>query len=514
MDKDAGRATGKFTMTPYPTLHLSKLVTGLLLAGISLAASDVSLAATAAGIGGNWIAETAPGFAASLLARRSAGPLAEAYAEAIRQAVKALQADYLRTIDGRSDLAAFRLLAACADGVAAAEFTPAATTVDTAQRALQEVLAQLLYGHDARQIAYLQERLLPTCAQHFQRQLVQEEAAWRAFHGLVLQALAVNSAALLPKVDRFTEILAAWSDPTTALNALNGALARLETTTAQIAATSAATHAGVQRIETKLADLTKPTAAPPAPTFNNQGMHVGGNVHQAAGNQYLSSAHATEGGTATVYNTIGVPAPPPAQPRPTVTILFLAANPLETPPLRLAQEARTVDEALRLAKQRDRFQLAQQWAVRTTDLLDALLRHQPPIVHFSGHGSSDGRLLFENDAGEAVAVATAALDIIFAGVRGIRCVVLNACWSQRHAKVLTNSVDCVVGMPHAVSDVASINFVAGFYRTLGDGGSVQQAYDLGCGQLLAAHGEEKVTKKLLPRLITKAGVKADLVRFV
>lgn len=506
MDRGAARAAGEFAMTSYPPLHLSKLVTGLLLAGISLAASDVSLVATAAGIGGNWIAETAPGFAASLLARRSAGPLAEAYAAAIRQAVKGLQADYLRTVDGRGDPAAFRLVAACADQVAAAEFTATVTSVDTAQQTLQAVLAQLLYGHDARQIAYLQERLLPACAQHFQRQLVHEEAAWRAFHGLVLQALAVNSAALAPKVDRFTELLTAWRDPTTALNALNGALA-------QLAATSAATHAGVQRLATKLADLTKPTAAPPAPTFNNQGMHVGGNVHQAAGNQSFYSAYATGSGSATLYNTIGAPTPPPAPPRSTVTILFLAANPLSTPPLRLDQEARTVDEALRLASQRDRFQLAQQWAVRTTDLLDALLRHQPPIVHFSGHGSPDGRLLFENDAGEAVAVAAAALDIIFAGVRGIRCVVLNACWSQRHAKVLTNSVDCVVGMPYAVSDVASINFVAGFYRTLGDGGSVQQAYDLGCGQMAATSGAAKVTKKVLPRLLTKAGVTADTVRF-
>jgi hypothetical protein len=513
MDKGAGRAAGKFTMTPSPTLHLSKLATGLLLAGISLAASDVSLAATAAGIGGNWIAETVPGFATSLLARRSAGPLAEAYAAAIRQAVKALQADYLRTVDGRSDPTAFRLVALCADGVAAAEFTPTVTTVDTAQRALQEMLAQLLYGHDARQIAYLQERLLPACAQYFQRQLVQEEAAWRAFHGLVLQALAINSAALLPKIDRFTELLAAWSDPATALNAFNDALTRLETTTAQIAATGAATHAGVQRIETKLADLTKATAAPPGVTFNNQGMHVGGNVHQAAGNQYINAAHAEGSGTTIVYNTIGTPTPPPTKPAPRITILFLAANPLETDRLRLDQEARTVDEALRLAKQRDRFQLAQQWAVRTTDLLDALLRYRPQIVHFAGHGSPDGRLLFENDAGEAVAVAAAALGRLFAGVRGIRCVLLNACWSQRHAKVLTKHVDCVVGMPHAVSDTAAIHFVAGFYRTLGEGGSVQQAYDLGCGQLLAAGGEEKITKKLLPRLVTKAGVAADTVRF-
>lgn len=503
-------------MTALPNMHLSKLATGLLLAGISLAASDVSLAATAAGIGGNWLAETVPGFAATLLARRSSGPLADAYAQAIRQAVKALQADYLRTVDGRSDATAFRLVAACADQVAAAEFAATVTNVDTAQDELQRALAQLLHGHDARQITYLQEHLLRSCTQHFQRQLVQDETAWRAFHGLVLQALAANSATLMPKVEHFVEILSAWSDPTTALRALDSALTRLEAINAQIAATGAATHAGVQRLERKLDDLGKQSAAQKSVNFNNQGMAVKGDVHQAAGNQYIHSAHAERGGTATVYNTSGTPTPLAAKlaSASPVTILFLAANPLATERLRLDQEVRTVDEALRLAKHRDRFQLAQQWAVRTTDILDALLRYQPQIVHFSGHGSPDGRLIFENGEGAAVVVAAAALDIIFAGVRGIRCVVLNACWSHRHASVLTNSVDAVVGMPHAVGDAAAIHFGAGFYRTLGEGGSVQQAFDLGGGQMLAATGEQTVNKKLMPQLRAKRGVALETVQFV
>jgi len=495
-------------MTPLPSMNLRKLATGLLLAGISLAASDVSLAATAAGIGGNWLAETAPGFAATLLARRSTGPLADAYAQAIRQAVKALQADYTRTIDGRSDAAAFRLVAACADQVAAAEFAATVANLDMAQRELQAALAQLLYGHDARQIAYLQEHLLISCTQHFQRQLVQDETAWRAFHGLVLQALAANSAALLPTVARFAEILNAWRDPATAFSALHNGLTRL-------AAISAATQAGVQRIEHKLDAFGKQRAAPAGVTFNNAGMKVQGNVHQAAGNQYNYAAHAEAGSTATVYNTIGAPTPLAVQPpAPPVKILFLAANPLATARLRLDQEVRTVDQALRLAKHRDRFQLEQQWAVRTTDILDALLRHQAPIVHFSGHGSPDGSLLFENDQGEAAVVSPTALRDLVTGVGGIQCVVLNACWSQRHANVLTNRVDCVVGMPHAVSDTAAIHFVAGFYRTLGEGGSVQQAFDLGCGHMLAAAGEQTVNKKLLPRLRTKRGVVAAAVRFV
>ena len=43
------------------------------------------------------------------------------------------------------------------------------------------------------------------------------------------------------------------------------------------------------------------------------------------------------------------------------------------------------------------------WAVRPDDLLQLLNMHQPHIVHFSGHGSSDGKLLFVGpDGGPAL----------------------------------------------------------------------------------------------------------------
>ena len=51
-----------------------------------------------------------------------------------------------------------------------------------------------------------------------------------------------------------------------------------------------------------------------------------------------------------------------------VRILFLAANPKDTSPLRLGEEVRTIAERLREADYRDRLQLEQDWAVRVGDL--------------------------------------------------------------------------------------------------------------------------------------------------
>lgn len=235
----------------------------------------------------------------------------------------------------------------------------------------------------------------------------------------------------------------------------------------------------------------------------------------SGGNQYSYSAHAQGGGTATTTTYIGiqpqaVQPPSPPQPEKKITILFLAANPKDTNQLRLDEEVRTIDERLRLAQYRDRFNLEQQWAVRTGDILDAMLRYQPHIVHFSGHGSADGALIFEDAAGAARPVSAAALGALFAALEGVRCVVLNACWSAAHAAQIAESVDCVVGMTRSVSDEAAISFAAGFYRGLGERKNVVAALKLGRAQIMLDGSNEQQT----PELVAQPGVDPANVAFI
>ncbi len=81
--------------------------------------------------------------------------------------------------------------------------------------------------------------------------------------------------------------------------------------------------------------------------------------------------------------------------------MILAANPKHSTPLRLDQEVREIDEGLTRAKQRDRFELVQKWAVRPRDVQRAVLDLAPQIVHFSGHGVGEAGLTLEDDHGEA-----------------------------------------------------------------------------------------------------------------
>ena len=195
-----------------------------------------------------------------------------------------------------------------------------------------------------------------------------------------------------------------------------------------------------------------------------------------------------------------------------ITILFWASNPIDTDPLRLDEEVRTIDERLRLADQPGRFDLRQQWALRITDLSDGLLRYRPDIVHFSGHGNPSGGIALEAGDGTSKSVPVAALAGLFDALADsgkLRCVVFNACYSEEQAQAVAEHVDCVIGTSTAIGDEAAISFAAGFYRALGYGETVKTAFGLGCNEIALEGQEEERT----PKLHTRPGIDAGEVRF-
>ncbi len=178
-------------------------------------------------------------------------------------------------------------------------------------------------------------------------------------------------------------------------------------------------------------------------------------------------------------------------------ILILAANPKSTPTLRLDEEVREIDAGLRRSNQRDRFQLEQRWAVRSRDLQNALLDFKPQFVHFSGHGTGESGLILENATGASVVVSTEALAGLFELFADrIKCVVLNACYSEVQAKAIAKHIPYVIGMNKAIGDRAAIEFSVIFYAALGAGESVEFAYNLGCNAIRMAGIEEYLTPVL------------------
>jgi hypothetical protein len=183
-----------------------------------------------------------------------------------------------------------------------------------------------------------------------------------------------------------------------------------------------------------------------------------------------------------------------------IKILVLRSNPIGTDSLRLDEEIREIQAELERAKYRDRFEILNEGAVRVDDLSRSLLKHKPDIVHFSGHGLGEDGLVLEDDTGKTQRVPTGALLKLFEWCReSVKCVLLNACYSDVQAKAIHQHIHCVVGMNQAIGDRAAIQFAAKFYQSLLAGESFQSAYTFACTGLELLGNQEFSTPQLLNR---------------
>jgi hypothetical protein len=195
-------------------------------------------------------------------------------------------------------------------------------------------------------------------------------------------------------------------------------------------------------------------------------------------------------------------------PRPSTrqqTILFLAANPVSTDALALANEARAIQEEIDRSSNPGHLVFETRWAAQPLDLLRQLRTLKPTVVHFSGHGSEDG-LFFEAPDGLPSVVSGEAIAMAFEAVGApVQLVVLSACYSESQAKDLLAHASCVVGMTAKIGDEASRRFAIGFYGGLLHGASFARACKQGC----AAIGLEGLPDHDQPKLLVRDGVDAS-----
>jgi hypothetical protein len=162
------------------------------------------------------------------------------------------------------------------------------------------------------------------------------------------------------------------------------------------------------------------------------------------------------------------------------TILFIASDPSDATRLRLGQEVRDIRERLQLSIYRGRFSLVERFSMRPKDITQAIFDIKPHIIHFSGHGLESGELCFENELGEVQPVNPEALGKLFELISNdLECVVLNACYSNIQANKITEYVNCVIGIDDSLTDNVAIAFSVGFYKALGAGRTIEDAYKFG-----------------------------------
>ena len=166
------------------------------------------------------------------------------------------------------------------------------------------------------------------------------------------------------------------------------------------------------------------------------------------------------------------------------TVLIVSASPIDQDRLRLGAEFRDIRHALQRSRNREDWKIESNEAITVDDLRRALLDHNPPILHFSGHGGGQGGLCFEDVNGTSNPAHAEPLARLLHHFKSqLKCIVLNACYSDVQGDFIRNEIDYVIGMNSAVSDASATKFSVAFYDAVFAGTDFRTAFDLGCTSL-------------------------------
>ena len=121
-------------------------------------------------------------------------------------------------------------------------------------------------------------------------------------------------------------------------------------------------------------------------------------------------------------------------------ILILEANPQRD--LKLNEEIRDLQNVIERSQGNNKFEIKIAPALRSSDLQESILRFEPNIIHFCGHGTvKEGLVLIDKK------LNTEVLSSLFELFKEhLECVVLNACYSEIQADAINKHIKYVIGM--------------------------------------------------------------------
>ncbi|HYJ88034.1 MAG TPA: tetratricopeptide repeat protein [Pyrinomonadaceae bacterium] len=162
-------------------------------------------------------------------------------------------------------------------------------------------------------------------------------------------------------------------------------------------------------------------------------------------------------------------------------ILAICSRPLidtsgdPIPLLDVTEERRRIETSIKRAGDVARVHFLSE---ATTGEVKAALREEWDVVHFTGHGTDDGRLKLEDGFGGAHLLTKQETTQLFNGQR-TPLVVLSACYSEIVGQALhAAGVPAVIAVDARVpiADLAAIIFAQHFYAALARGWDVQRAF--------------------------------------
>lgn len=178
-------------------------------------------------------------------------------------------------------------------------------------------------------------------------------------------------------------------------------------------------------------------------------------------------------------------------------VLVLNAMPDDEGRIRPDKEAAVLRERMAGMKNPKRYlEFENVWATQLDQIQQELIRHEPSILHFSGHGAP-GTLVFERSDGTAADLDGKMLARILKGYGRLECLVLHACYAEEVAKACLQYVPVVVGSIDVIDDETAPKFSYIFYQGIAAGMDFQQAFEMGQTEVAIADTSAADTYKLL-----------------
>jgi hypothetical protein len=161
-------------------------------------------------------------------------------------------------------------------------------------------------------------------------------------------------------------------------------------------------------------------------------------------------------------------------------LLLLASNSVSDRDPHAAEEIREIDQTIQSATYRDSFRRLPYPALRLSDIDRLLNRHQPHILHLSGHANATEGLVLDDDTGHAAKIQCDQLvNLILSSVDNdrLRLVFFSFCYSEACATAISAKVPYSAGVRGDIEVDSLLRFSQIFYQALASGRSVQGAFD-------------------------------------
>lgn len=135
----------------------------------------------------------------------------------------------------------------------------------------------------------------------------------------------------------------------------------------------------------------------------------------------------------------------------------------------------------------------------------------PTILHFSGYGASDGKLVFQdnNDKQKLLSIDVL-VELINASSDNLRLVVLNNYFSSIISEKTVDNIEASIGMNNPIGDQTAIVFASQLYSSIGFGSSLEKAFQ----QAIVALKQYDIPEEQTPQLYLSDGIDAKDIYLV